>query len=55
VLGSPARPFAHERDPRPFIASSTVNAPLPVEILRGKGRVTLHPVVGRAPAAKAKN
>jgi hypothetical protein len=55
VLGSPARPFAHERDPRPFIASSTANAPLPIEILRGKGRMTLHPVVGRAPAAKAKN
>jgi len=55
VLGPPGRPLSHSRDLRPFIASSAMNVALPIEVLRGKGRVVLRPVVGQAPSAKARN
>ena len=55
VLGPPGRPLSHPRDLRPFIASSAMNVALPIEVLRGKGRVVVGPVVGQAPAAKARN
>ena len=55
VLGPPGRPLSHPRDLRPFIASSAMNVALPIEVLRGKSRVVLRPVVGQAPTAKAKN
>jgi hypothetical protein len=55
VLGPPGRPLSHSRDLRPFIASSAMNVALPIEVLRGKGRVVVGPVVGQAPAAKARN
>jgi len=53
VLGPPGRPLPSPHDLRPFIASSTVNVALPLEVLRGKGRVVLRPVVGQAPAVGA--
>jgi len=55
VLGPPGRPLSHSRDLRPFIASSAMNVALPIEVLRGKSRVVLRPVVGQAPSAKARN
>ena len=55
VLGPPVRPFSHERDLRPFIASSNLNAALPLDVLRGTSRVVLRPIVRPAPAAKEKN
>jgi S1-C subfamily serine protease len=55
VLGPPAAPFSHEHDLRPFIASSNLNAALPLDILRGASRVVLRPVVRQAPAIKVRN
>ena len=55
VTGSPERPLSHPRGLRPFIASSPLNAALPLEVLRGKGRVVLRPVVGQSPVARSKN
>jgi hypothetical protein len=55
VLGPPGRSLPHSRDLRPFIASSTPNVALPIEVLRGKGRVVLRPVVGQAPTGKTRN
>jgi len=55
VLGPPSRPLPHPRALRPFIASSTLNVALPLEVLRGRSHVVLRPVVGQAPAAKARN
>jgi len=55
VTGTPERPLSHPRHLRPFIASSPLNAALPLEVLRGKGRVVLRPVIGQAPVARVKN
>jgi hypothetical protein len=55
VLGPPAGSFSHERDLRPFIAASNLNAALPLDILRGASRVVLRPVVRQAPAIKIRN
>ena len=55
VLGPPGRPLPSPRDLRPFIASSTLNMVLPLEVQRGKSHVVLRPVVGQAPGAKARN
>jgi len=55
VTGAPERPLPHPRALRPFIASSALNVALPLEVLRGKARVVLRPVVGQAPVAKIKN
>jgi hypothetical protein len=55
VTGPPERPLLDPRDLRPFIASSALNVALPLEVLRGKGRVVLRPVVGQSPAPRIKN
>jgi hypothetical protein len=55
VLGPPGRPLSHSRDLRPFIASSAMNVALPIEVLRGKSRVVVRPVVGQAPSVKTRN
>ena len=55
VLGPPSRPLPHPRDLRPFIASSTINGVVPIEVLRGKSHVVLRPVVSQSPVPKARN
>jgi len=55
VVAAGGRPLTDGRALRPLIAASTPNAALPVEVLRGKGRMALAPVVGQAPLPKAKN
>jgi hypothetical protein len=55
VLGPPGRPLSHPRNLRPFIASSAMNVALPIEVLRGRSRMVVRPVVGQAPVAKVKN
>jgi hypothetical protein len=50
VLAGAGRPFAHPRELRPFIASSTPGATLALEVLRGKNHVQARPVVGATPA-----
>jgi hypothetical protein len=55
VLGPPGHPLPHPRDLRPFIASSTASTVLPIEVMRGKSRVVLRPVVGQSPAARPRN
>jgi hypothetical protein len=55
VLGPPGHPLPHSRDLRPYIASSTSNVALPIEVLRAKSRLVLRPVVGQAPTAKTRN
>jgi hypothetical protein len=55
VLGPPSRSLPDPRDLRPFIASSAMNAALPIEVLRGKSRLVVRPVVGQAPSVKTRN
>jgi hypothetical protein len=49
VAGAPGRPFSHAGDLRPFIAAAAHGAALALEVLRGKSRVMVSPVVGEAP------
>jgi len=55
VLGPPGRSLSHARDLSPINASSAMNVALPLEVVRGKSRVVVRPVVGQAPTAKARN
>jgi hypothetical protein len=55
VLGPPGRPLSHARDLRPFIASSSPDVAVPLEVLRGTSHVVVRPVVRSAPAMKARN
>jgi hypothetical protein len=55
IVGPPNRPFAHPNDLRPFIASTSPGAALPIEVLRGNARLVLRPTVGAAPAKKPRN
>jgi len=49
VAGAPGRPFSHAGELRPFIAAAAHGAALALEVLRGKSRVLINPVVGEAP------
>jgi S1-C subfamily serine protease len=55
VVAAGGRPLAHSRALRPLIAASPPNAALPIVVARGKGHMTLTPVVGQAPRPKARN
>ena len=55
VVAAGGRPLAHARDLRPLIAAATTNAALSVDVLRGKGHMTLNPVVGPAPQPRTRN
>jgi hypothetical protein len=55
ALGPPGRPFTHARELRPFIVAAPPGTPLALEVLRGKDRLVVTPLVREAPVPEKKN